>query len=190
MSAPQSYHIDVVPGRFIENTNDVFLHIAYGEKERMQTNLKTHIDHIANSGCVPIIRMTKIWSHRNNIQIKTFVLELFVVRALSGSRSEDDLKRSFLKVLEMLKDEFKTIQLVDPANTNNIVSQLVSSSEKAIVAQAAEGAFNKVNDSDDPDEWKSIFNENDLPPKHSVTPAVTGNNLNQGGFTPRSPWGV
>ena len=58
-TAPGDFHIDVVPGRFIADTKDVFLHVGYGEKERMQTNLKTHIDYIANSGCVPIIRLAK-----------------------------------------------------------------------------------------------------------------------------------
>ena len=50
----------------------------------MQTNLKTHIDHIKNSGCVPVIRLVKLWARRNNVEIKTFVLELFVIRAVSG----------------------------------------------------------------------------------------------------------
>ena len=75
-TAPGDFHIDVVPGRFIEDTKDVFLHVAYGDKERMQTNLKTHIDHIANSECVSVIRLVKLWAIRNNVKIKTFVLEL------------------------------------------------------------------------------------------------------------------
>lgn len=86
--APVDFHIDVVPGRFIEGTTDVFLNVAYGDKQRMQTNLKTHINHIKDSGCVEIIRLVKLWAHRNNIKIKTFILELFVVKVLSEYREK------------------------------------------------------------------------------------------------------
>ena len=111
VTVPQSYHIDVVPGRFISGSGDVFLHLAEGEKERLQTNLKTHITHIKKSGCVPVIRLVKIWAHRNNINVKTFVLELFIVEALSGSRSKGDLEVSFLKVLEDMRNRFATIEI-------------------------------------------------------------------------------
>ena len=111
VSVPSGYHIDVVPGRFIEGTNDVFLHVAHGEKERIQTNLKTHINHIANSGCVPIIRLVKVWANRNRLNIKTFILELFVVEILSGSQNKSNLRESFLKVMEAMKDKFGNVMV-------------------------------------------------------------------------------
>lgn len=187
-TTPSSYHIDVVPGRFIENTKDVFLHIASGDRERMQTNLKTHIDYIANSNCVPIIRLAKTWVSRNNITIKTFVLELFVVRVLSGSHAKSDLKKSFLTVLESFRDEFEKMQLVDPANSGNIVSQLIPGSEKTMVALAAKSALQTVSDSDDVNNWKTIFNE-----KKQAASSVAGTRIipviaPSKPFTPQSPW--
>ncbi len=191
-STPNDYHIDVVPGRFIEGTKDVFLHVAYGDKERMQTNLKTHIDHIVNSGCVPVIRLAKLWACRNDLAIKTFVLELFVVQSLSGSRNKDKLKESFLEVLRSFKDEFTTTQLVDPANTNNVVSRLVSSSEKFSVAQAAEAALNRIAESDAIADWKAVFREEGdqgkyFPASPSTGPAIIHSPADRG-FVPRSPW--
>lgn len=186
-SAPEGYHIDVVPGRFIEGTSDVFIHVAYGDKERMQTNLKTHIDHITNSGCVPVIRLVKLWAYRNDIHIKTFILELFVVEALSGSRTKDNLESSFLKVMETLKDKFGNLQLVDPANTNNIVSRTISASEKITVAQAGEEAFNQLDGSDDLSDWKAVFGENDMG-GHTVRPISTPPSTSSSGFTPQAPW--
>ena len=99
---------------FIEKTSDVFLHVASSDKERMQTNLKVHIDHVVKSGCVPVIRLAKLWACRNGVDIKTFVMELFVVRALGDSRNKAQLTQSFLQVLESLRDAFGTVQLVDP----------------------------------------------------------------------------
>jgi len=181
-TAPLAYHIDVVSGRFIENTNDVFLNVAYGDKERMQTNLKTHIDHIAKSGCVPVIRLVKVWSHRNNINIKTFVLELFIVEILSGSQSKNDLRVSFLTVMEGLKNKFKSIQLIDPANTNNIVSRLMSDFEKTQIVQAAENAFNKIDNIDQVDAWKGVFCDN--------TQQSSSDSSYNTPFTPKRPWSI
>lgn len=158
-SAPVDFHIDVVPGRFIENSKDVFLHVAYGDRERIQTNLKTHIDYIVNSGCVPIIRLAKLWAHRNNLTIKTFVLELFVVEALSGSRNKGNLKEGFREVIEAFRDTFTITQLIDPANTNNIVSQATEESDKVAIEHAASTTFDKIGRSENVADWQGVFNE-------------------------------
>ncbi|MBP9851730.1 MAG: nucleotidyltransferase domain-containing protein [Candidatus Pacebacteria bacterium] len=171
-NSPRGYHIDVVPGRFIEGTNDVFLHLAEGDKERLQTNLKTHISHIANSGCVPVIRLAKIWAHRNKIEIKTFILELFIVEILNDSKTKDDLEKSFLIVIEAMKDRFNSIQIIDPANTNNIVSKLMEPTAKTAVVYAAEGAYEQIEDSNNLSDWKSIFCDTS---KENITPVVIEN---------------
>lgn len=177
--APVDFHIDVVPGRFIINTKDVFLHVAQGDKERMQTNLKTHIDHIANSGCVPVIRLVKLWANRNNVHIKTFILELFVVEALNGSRTKDNLEPSFLKVMEAFKNRFGNVELVDPANpTGNVVSRTISLSDKLTVVQAGESTFNQLDGSDNLSDWEVVFCETNAV---STTPTSSG-------FAPQAPW--
>lgn len=158
-TAPASYHVDVVPGRFIEGTKDVFLHVQYGDRERMQTNLKTHIDFIKNSGSVDVIRLMKLWICRNNLGFKTFVLELFVVNALSGFAKKEDLQASVIKVLEEMELNLKTVQLIDPANTNNVVSRVVSATDKSLLIGAASNALTTIDKSDDLTKWKSVFEE-------------------------------
>ena len=161
-SAPQSYHIDVVPGRFIEGTKDVFIHVDYGDRERMQTNLKKHIDYISieNKECIPAIRLVKIWNCRNNIGIKTFILELFVIWALNGSHNKNNLRVAILETLNAFKDQFGELHLEDPANSNNPISKLISPSHRVMVARAAEEAFNKISGSDNLADWKAVFREN------------------------------
>lgn len=160
-TSPDSYHIDVVPGRFIEGSSDVFLHVTYGEKERMQTNLKAHINHIVDSGCVDVIKIAKLWNHRQNLTIKTFILEIFVVRALKGFREKANLKSAFIKVIQSFKDEFGSVELCDPANpTGNIISKLISPSHRILVVQAAEKALVKIEKSDYMGSWKEVFMDN------------------------------
>jgi len=172
-TAPASYHIDVVPGRFIEGTKDVFLHVQYGDRERMQTNLKTHIDFIVNSGCVDVIRLMKLWICRNNLTFKTFVLELFVVQALSGFAKKGDLKAAVIKVFEEMEENLESTQLVDPANTNNIVSRVVSATDKSLLADAASDALSTIDGSDDLSKWKSVFGEGGNRGVPGVLPYVT-----------------
>ncbi len=193
-AAPGDFHIDVVPGRFIEGTKDVFLHVQYGEQERMKTNLKTHIDYITNSECVPVIRLIKLWAHRNRLQIKTFILELFVVEALKGSRSKSDLKESFLGVLDAFESEFETLQLVDPANTNNVVSQLMQPAEKTNIARAAANAHKMLDGVDDISVWQQEFRESGPTTKSATASgtasAAAGAAYAAGSsFTPTRQWG-
>lgn len=183
VTAPHSYHIDVVPGRFISDSSDVFLHLSEGEKERLQTNLKTHINYIKSSGCVPVIRIVKIWAKRNGIDVKTFVLELFVVEVLKGFRNKDNLKVSFIKVLEEMKNRFGTIELIDPANTGNIVSRLISSNEKAMAVQIASRSFESLELNNDVSAWKNIFNETE-------ELKTSSSESSSGGFTPEAPWSI
>ncbi|HVU06645.1 MAG TPA: hypothetical protein VHE10_02560 [Candidatus Paceibacterota bacterium] len=184
---PESYHIDVVPGRFIEGSNDVFIHVAYGDKERMQTNLKTHIDHIAKSGCVPVIRLVKLWSVRNNVSIKTFILELFVVEVLKGSQNKGDLRSGFIKVMEALRDNFGSMQLVDPANSNNVVSRTIDSSQRVMVSHVADETLSKIEDSTNLSDWRAVFHEeNDrgTTASRSYTPDAGPTIINN----PSKPW--
>lgn len=188
--APSDFHIDVVPGRFIKDTDDVFLHVVGGDKERMQTNLKVHIDHIVNSGCVPVIRLVKLWAHRNNVKIKTFVLELFVVQALSGYQSKGDLKKGFLKTLEAFKNDFSSTEIVDPANTNNVVSRLIDESEKTLVSRIAQTAFENLKDSDEIADWQNAFldTRDQASLGKALSSAAAASYIPGNSFQPTRPW--
>jgi len=155
------YHIDVVPGRFInDKEQDTFLYVAYGGGSRKQTNLEKHREFISISGCVHIIKLGKLWKVRNHINLRTFLLELLVVKCLEGSTVKDDLQRSFKKILEYLRDNISNIKLEDPANTNNIVSENWSEAERAVISSKAKESLEIIDeDVDKPDKWREIFKE-------------------------------
>lgn len=190
-AAPIDFHIDVVPGRFIEGSNNVFLHVEGGEKDRLMTNLKTHIDTIANSGCVPIIRLVKLWAHRNNISLKTFVLEMFVVDSLQGSKNKNSLTEGFKEVISAFKNNFASARIVDPANTNNVVSTSKNTTDELHAIQTASSAHDKIAKSDEISDWKEVFHD------HSPSPASLTKALNNAmdpdfkttsNFKPHSQW--
>lgn len=175
----EDYHVDVVPGRFIEGTSDVFLPVTTDERDRIQTNLKTHIDYIKNSGCVEIIRLFKLWKKRNKVNLKTFILEVFIVETLKDFDKKNSLQESVLKVLIDLKHEFPTKRLVDPANSGNVLSEIMTSIEKNIVSNMADNALKIINNSNILSNWKEVFKDTEVKPQPLFTP-----------FTPYKPHGL
>jgi hypothetical protein len=114
----QDLHIDVVPGRFTsDDGDDVFLHRTTGDKERLKTNLRVHIEHIRDSGVRPAIRLMKLWNVRNGIGAKTFVLELLVVKLLK-EKNTAGLARQLEHVWTELRDHADSLAAEDPANPN------------------------------------------------------------------------
>lgn len=94
------FHIDVVPGRFTDDTEtDAFLHRTTGDKAWFKTNLQVHIDHVRDSGVTDAIKVMKVWRKRNGANLKTFVMELIVVKLIGGSK-----KRLDEQVLEVLTE--------------------------------------------------------------------------------------
>lgn len=153
------YHIDVVPGKFVDgNKGDAFLYVAYGEKERMQTNIDTHIAYVKDSGCQDIIKLMKLWKERNHIPFKTFVLEIAVVETLRGS-DKKDVSGALRKVFNYISDEIESARLLDPANSNNIVSEVISSGDKSIIASGAAKALEILKEKDELTAWQEIFDE-------------------------------
>lgn len=161
--AGNDYHVDVVPGRFTgPEQRDAFLYVLYGDKERIQTNIKVHIKYIVESGCQDAIKLIKLWGIRNNLEAKTFVLELATVRALEDMDDKDNLGEALTKVFELLS-KLDDISLVDPANSNNDVTNAMDSSHKALVAQAAEFALSLVIESG-LNGWKKVFCDEEVEP--------------------------
>lgn len=88
------------------------------------------------------IRAIKIWRNLHQLDFPSFYLELTVLDALSG-KSRNQLAANFLTVLEYLRDSLVNARVIDPANSNNTVSDDLSSAEKQVVANAAATSRNK-----------------------------------------------
>lgn len=156
-------HVDVVPGRFVDTSNgDVFIYQKDAEKCRMKTNLDTHISHIRDSGFISCIRLMKLWSIRNGLRIKTFVLELMVIDLLKGMKN-DTLKTQLVHVLTELRDDIENIHIVDPANPsgNDLTSAL--DSVRSLIKSVAQNTLRNIDD----DNWENVFGKHEKAPSSS-----------------------
>lgn len=133
--------VDIVPARrHAQQGNDHWLY-STKRQSHMQTNIQRHIHEIQSSGRIDEIRLMKAWRNRKGLDFPSFYLELVVLRALHG-RLRGDLANNIVAVLEFIRDQLASIRIVDPSNTNNIISEQLTPSEKATVAISAGRSLN------------------------------------------------
>lgn len=133
--------IDITPARKqAGNTNDHSLHLSKINSWR-QTNIQRHITDISTSGRVNEIKLLKIWRELNKLDFPSIYLEYLVLDILSNkSKDPTSLENNFWYILlELGKDASNPLsrRIVDPANLNNILSDLMTVGEKnTIIAKA------------------------------------------------------
>ena len=93
-----------------------------------------------SSGCSGEIRIIKLWRDQKGLDFPSFYLELTVIKALVGAGGT--VSQRVWKVFQYLRDTFPTARFVDPANTNNIVSDDLTAAERSKIRAAAAEALN------------------------------------------------
>lgn len=160
------FNVDVVPGRRIDqeddSNNDVFLYRS-DDDSRIKTNIETHKSHITNSGCRNEIKLMKIWKNKWNVKFKSFAMELLVIQALNGS-SKTGLKDRIKEVLEYIVENVEEINLIDPANSNNNVADVIEENKKLFIKTTASTCLSYLeNISEDQENqlsaWKKVFHD-------------------------------
>jgi len=150
------FHIDVVPGRFTDDTKtDAYLYQSTGDKKRLKTNLDVHLEHVKESGVIEPIRLAKLWKVRNGLPIRTFVLELALIKTLKDKKKVglSDQMEHFWKEL---RDNAANLSVEDPANpTGNDLSKELDDNLKAQLAAAAKRTLTQIDESG----WEAVYGE-------------------------------
>jgi hypothetical protein len=152
----EDYHIDVVPGRFVDDErDDVFLYRSSGEKGRQKTNLYVHINHVKDSGVVDAIRLTKLWRVRNNLPVRNFILELLTIELLKAKKNLK-LTEQLKHVWKELRDNIEDIKIEDPANPyGNDLSELFNATVKFELSNSAQAMLETIQK----EGWQKVFGE-------------------------------
>ena len=128
--------VDLVPGKK-QNvlTSD---HSLYRRKADSwtKTNVQTHIAHVRAHGRQLETRILKLWRTQRGLDFPSFYLELVVIEALKGNLTMS-LSGRAMTVFNYLAGSFATARIIDPANTNNVVSDDLTVTEKAAIKYAA-----------------------------------------------------
>lgn len=141
--------IDLIPAkRQDSNSND---HSLWKNKAQTwtKTNIVKHINMVSNSGRLDEIKLTKIWRNQNNLDFPSIYLELFVMDALYN-KNTNQLSTNFLTVLESLTNNLRNKRIIDPSNTQNIISDDIEDATKKIISSKA--FFSKTRSS-----WEDVI---------------------------------
>ena len=128
--------IDLVPGR--RQSQFGSLHSLYRSKADSwtQTDVASHVSLIAGSNRTDENKVLKIWRQLHALPLPSFFLELMVIGALHGARI-GTVAENVWTALAYVRDHVQVARCVDPANSNNIVSDDCTSFEKSQIATAA-----------------------------------------------------
>ncbi|MEP2448683.1 MAG: nucleotidyltransferase [Balneola sp.] len=162
--------MDIVPGRELSTddyveTNRLNLYVRPKLLEpasTTQTNIQKHIDLVKGKNSErSIIRLLKIWkTNKNKNSIKSFFIELITIKAFEKcSEVPTGIWEQLEMVLEFIGDNVRTIRLEDPANSNNVVSDTMTDSEKINLHLDIEQMLEMIESSSD--NLKSYFPVND-----------------------------
>jgi len=135
--------VDLVPAKRQDNFSED--HSLYRRRADTwtKTNVATHIAHVRAGGRIAESRIIKLWRDQKGLDFPSFYIELTVIAALRGSRGT--LSDNVFTVFRYLRDTFPNARVVDPANTNNIISDDIAAAEKARIKAAAATALAATN---------------------------------------------
>lgn len=133
------YSVDLVPAKRQDGYSED--HSLYRRKADTwtKTNVTTHINHVTRSGRNQEIRVLKLWRNQKGLDFPSFYLELTAINALA--RATGGLGDKVWSALHYLRDTFPTARVMDPANTNNVISDDLTATERDKIKAAATAAI-------------------------------------------------
>jgi hypothetical protein len=133
------YSVDLVPAKRQDSYSGD--HSLYRRRADTwtKTNVITHIARVSQSGCVNEIRILKLWRDQKALDFPSFYLELTAISAVGGTNGT--LSQRIWAALQYLQDRFANARVIDPANTNNVISDDLNDTERARITAAASTAL-------------------------------------------------
>lgn len=145
----ENRRVDLVVGRRREDGEDHSLWRAR-EGTWLRTNVVEQVRYVRESGCLDEILALKIWRRGQGLYFPSYCLELAVIEALAGRTGGKGLAARVLRVLGWLATELPGAKLRDPANRSNVVSDVMTESERWRVSHAARVAVRA-------EEWAEVI---------------------------------
>lgn len=142
--------VDITPARKQNgNTNYHNLYVSKSDSWT-QTNIQKHITDISQSSRTNEIKILKIWRELHQLDFSSIYLEYLLVSNILLNKSKDinSLGDNVWYALnELAKTQGNPLfaRIVDPANSANILSDLLTSTEKNKIISQAQTAIRQTN---------------------------------------------
>ncbi|MCE3294914.1 MAG: hypothetical protein K0R65_628 [Crocinitomicaceae bacterium] len=132
--------IGLMPGIFQRGTLNYHEILLPEKRELKKTNIKLHVNTVLESKRQNEIRLLKIWRNCQHLEFPGFYLELMVIKALRNTK-EQNLVQNFITVLEFLRDNITEETVIDPANSDSLISDQLTHSEKEYIRERAKASL-------------------------------------------------
>ena len=132
----EGWKVDVVPAKRRPGWTTEHSLWSHKKQSWRQTDIHKHVEYITSSGRQDEIRLVKVWKKLHNLEFPSFPLEVAVIQSLAG-HPYGTLANNFPRVLEYVRDKLPDIQLIDPTKPSNILSDELTTAEKALLASTA-----------------------------------------------------
>ena len=134
------HSVDLVPGKR-QNWffNDHSLYKRRGDTWT-KTDVSKHIETIKGSYRQSEIRLIKLWRTQKRFEFPSLYIELAVIKALER-QFVTPLADNVRTIFAYLRDNILTARFIDPANTNNVISDDLTVAEKRAIRGAAVAAL-------------------------------------------------
>jgi len=130
-------HFDIVPGREVNDYKlDKNLNLFvrpdnfWSNPSRIKTNLDAHRNLTKNRPEErKVVKLVKLYRDLCHSNIHSTLLQNITVKAFENQEASSSLSNNFIHTLEYIAEKLPILKVVDPANTNNILTENVSSNE-------------------------------------------------------------
>jgi len=143
------FHVDIIPS--IEdryNSSFSYLYNCF-QNTMLRTSMQVHIEQIAKNDRRDVIKLLKLWKYRQDVPIKTFLLEIMTHLACYNITRES-LSDQVEAVLGFIVGNITNREFYDPANRNNIITADLTRNERYEIRDEAYKALRRKN-------WGQIF---------------------------------
>lgn len=154
--------MDVVPGRELTqddytDSHDLNLyfnedHWGFKKGSWTKTNIQAQVENIkGKQNERQVIRLLKIWKKRLNKDYKSFLIELFVIKAFSNYEGESDLWERLKFAMQYIANHVteEGFKLLDPGNSNNNVLSSMDDIKKRCLASDMASIVSNVESNDE-----------------------------------------
>lgn len=163
--------IDVVPGRELNDddyliSKDLNIYFnedlwGYEKGAYQKTNIQSQIDHIkGKTEAREIIRLLKIWKSTNSEDYKSFLFELFTIKAFDKKDITGDLWDRLKDVMTYIQENVikEGFTLIDPGNSNNDLIDSLEQWQKQNLADKMKNMIERIEDNSE--NLKTYFPKN------------------------------
>lgn len=146
----EKYRIDIVPTRISKNaSNDDYICVndtsLFGQStfKKINPSKQLKVLNFTNKER-KVVKLLKMWKNENDIDIKSIYLELLVKKAFQNETLSRNIDKCLLEVLNYIGENIHRIRVIDPANSNNIISDTISYDEKVLLSNYCLDMISKI----------------------------------------------